>query len=150
MTSTSSRPAVDTAEPRRARTPWRPWLVGWLGLVLVALLNGTLRQLGYQRWIGELAGRQVATVLMIVLSACFIWLLHRRWPIPSTGAALRIGGVWTVLTLSFEFGFGLFVERAPLSTLLADYNVAAGRIWILVPIWVVVAPEVIRRLQARR
>ena len=141
---TTSRPA---AEIPRARTPWRPWLIGWLGLVLVALLNGTLRQLGYQNWIGELAARQVATMVMIVLSAGYIWMLHRRWPIPSTGAALRIGGAWVLLTLLFEFGFGSFVERAPLSTLLADYDVAAGRTWVLVPIWVLVAPAVIRRLQ---
>jgi hypothetical protein len=86
-------------------------------------------------------------VMMIVLSAGFIWVLHRRWPLPSTGAALRVGGVWVLLTLLFEFSFGVFVERAPLSTLLADYNIAAGRIWVLVPIWVLVAPALIRQLQ---
>jgi hypothetical protein len=33
--------------------------------------------------------------------------------------------------------------------MLADYDLGAGRIWILVPIWTAVAPAVVRSAQLR-
>jgi hypothetical protein len=62
---------------------------------------------------------------------------------------VRIGAVWTATTLLFEFGLGPFVEHKAWSTLLADYDLTSGRIWLLIPIWVAAGPAVIQRLQTR-
>ena len=56
------------------------------------------------------------------------------------------GMSWVVMTLGFEFGSGRLVGKLAWSELLADYDVRAGRIWVLVPLWTAVAPEVMRRL----
>ena len=71
-------------------TAYRIWLPSWLGLLLLGVLNGTVRGtvLRFERLVGKLA--------------------------------------W--------------------SELLADYDGRAGRIWVLVPVWTAVAPEVMRRL----
>ena len=51
--------------------------------------------------------------------------------------------------MGFEFGFGHWVEGDSWSTLLANYDVTAGKVWVLVPAALVVGPELVRRLAAR-
>jgi len=48
-------------------------------------------------------------------------------------------------TLAFELGWGRFVEHLAWSTMLADYDLTAGRIRVLVPIGILVAPALARR-----
>jgi hypothetical protein len=129
---------------------WRSWLTAWLGLVVLAIANGTLRQLGYQDRIGETAARQLATVTLLASITVYVWFLHRRWPLPSTRTGLAVGASWVALTLVFEVGFGRFVEHLSWETIFADYDVTRGRIWILVPLWTLTAPAVIHRIQEDR
>jgi hypothetical protein len=51
-----------------------------------------------------------------------------------------LGVLWVGLTLAFEFLAGHFLFRVPWSRLAADYNVARGRIWMLVLVATLVAP----------
>jgi hypothetical protein len=52
------------------------------------------------------------------------------------------------MTLTFEFAWGRLVEGLSWATMLADYDVTASRIWLLVPIWTALAPVVVHRVQA--
>ena len=135
---------------RTPNTAWRPWLVGWTGMVGIALLNGTFRGLVTQPLVGEEVARQVATVILLLLLTGYVWWLHRRYPIPTAEQAWGVGLTWVAMTLTFEFGFGGLVEGLTWSTMLADYDITNGRIWILVPIWTALVPTVVRRLQTRR
>jgi hypothetical protein len=135
---------------QRMRKIWRPWLIGWTGMVAIALLNGTFRGFVTQPILGEEAARQVATVILLLLLTGYVWWLHRRYPIPTGEQAWGVGLTWVAMTLTFEFGFGGLVEGLSWSTMLADYDITNGRIWILVPIWTALVPTVVRRLQARR
>ena len=58
-----------------------------------------------------------------------------------------IGAGWVVLTLAFEFLAGHYLFANSWERLLADYNVAQGRIWILVLITTLLAPVVVYRLR---
>lgn len=60
--------------------------------------------------------------------------------------AVAVGLFWPLLTLSFEFLFGHYVTWHPWERLLQDYDFLAGRLWILVPIWITIAPCVCSRL----
>jgi hypothetical protein len=133
--------------PRTGRTPWGPWLVGWFGLLALAMLNGTLRAIVTQPLLGETAARALATVILLLALTGYVWWLHRRHPIPRTGQAWAIGAAWVAMTLTFELGWGGLVEDLPGATMLADYDLTAGRIWVLVTIWTAMAPAVVRRLQ---
>jgi hypothetical protein len=131
------------------RMVWRVWLAGWLGMAVLALLNGTFRALVTQPLLGEETARRIATVLLVALLTAWAWWLHRRRPIPRAGTAWAIGATWVALTLAFEIGFGRLVEGLSWTTMLADYDLAAGRIWLLVPLWTLVLPAVVRLAQAR-
>jgi hypothetical protein len=145
--SVPDHPVVDA--PVGDGRVWRPWLLAWPGMVAVALVNGTFRGLVTQPLLGETAARQLATVLLLCLLVGYQGLLVRRFPLPSSATALAIGGAWATMTLVFEFGFGRFVEHLSWSTMLADYDLTAGRIWVLVPVWLVIGPATIRGLRQR-
>jgi hypothetical protein len=136
---------MDAEEPR---TAWRTWLPGWFGMLAPALLNGTFRAVVTQPLLGETAARALATLVLLAALTGYVWWLHRRRPIATGRQAGAIGISWVAMTLAFEFGWGGLVEGLPLATMLADYDVTMGRIWVLVPIWTALAPVVVRRAQA--
>jgi hypothetical protein len=53
------------------------------------------------------------------------------------------------MSVAFEFAFGRWVEGDSWSTLLGNYDVTAGKIWVLVPAAMLAAPELARRVAAR-
>src|SRR5918997_1781576 len=58
-----------------------------------------------------------------------------------------VGAFWLVLTVLFEFGFGRGVDGKSWSDLLADYNLAEGRLWPLVLAWLALGPFALRRAE---
>jgi len=133
-----------------ARRTWRPWVAAWIGGAALAVANGGVRDLGLRRVMDEVSARQVSTLTLLILLTAYMWLLHRRWPIAQEGTAFAIGLTWVAMTLVFEFGLGHYVEGKTWATLLEDYDLTAGHIWVAVPLWVAVCPSAVRRLQARR
>jgi hypothetical protein len=68
-------------------------------------------------------------------------------PVRSSHHAVAIGALWLVLTLAFEFLLGRFVSGLSWREMLAEYDLASGRLWALVPLWIAVAPWVFYRLR---
>ena len=136
------------AQQERLRVRWL-WLLGWLGMLVLAMLNATLRVAVVQPVVGETVARAFATVLLLAALTAWTWFLHGRRPLPDARTAWSVGAVWVVLTLSFEFGFGGLVEGLSWSTMLGDYDVTAGRIWVLVPLWTLALPAVVHRVRSR-
>jgi hypothetical protein len=108
-------------------------------MIILAVVNGALRDFGYAHLVGPLAAHQISTVTLLVLLTGYMWLLNRIWPITTAKQSWSIGVMWFVLTEVFEFGIGI-LGGASLSTLLHAYNVLAGQVWIFIPLWVLVAP----------
>ena len=128
---------------------WRPWLIGWVGAAGVAVANGTFRELVLRRGLDDVSARQVSTVLLLALLTGYVWLLERWWPLASTRLAIAVGAVWVAMTLGFEFGLGHYVEHKSWATLLDDYDLSAGHVWIAVPLWTLVVPAVVRAVRRR-
>jgi hypothetical protein len=123
------------------------YILAWFPMIFIAIINASIREFTYAKYLSELRAHQVSTVTGILLFGLYIWLLTNFWHIESTTQALTIGLVWLGLTVAFEFLFGHYVARQPWSKLLADYNLFAGRIWIFVLIWTAIAPFVFFSLQ---
>jgi hypothetical protein len=123
------------------------YLLAWFPMILIAVANGALREAWLVPRLGEHAARQVSTLLLIALFVLYIGYVARRWPIASSNEALAVGGLWLVLTLVFEFALGRFVSGLSWQQLIAEYDLAAGRLWALVPLWIAVAPYVFFRLR---
>ena len=112
----------------------------WLGMPIAAILNAVIREKVYKDSLGELASHQLSTVTLIILIGIYTWLVILGWKLESAGEALVVGGIWLVLTIAFEFGFGRLVMKHPWERLFHDYNIFKGRIWILILIWTSLAP----------
>ena len=48
------------------------------------------------------------------------------------------------MTLVFEFGFGRLVAKKAWGELLDDYDLAGGRTWPLVLVWIALGPAIVR------
>lgn len=112
----------------------------WFVMLVIAAINGAVRQSILIPRFGEVAGRAVSTVSLSALIIALTWLTI-RWIRPvSTRAAWQVGLLWVTLTLAFEFLAGHYLFGHPWADLFADYNVLRGRIWILVLVVTAVAP----------
>ena len=119
---------------------FRRGVVVWLAILVLANVNGALRELVLRPALGEAAGRAVSTLMLALLVLLLAWLTI-RWIGPRTGKeSLLLGAVWLLLTLAFEFGAGHYLFHKPWDELLGDYDLEQGRIWILVPLVTLVAP----------
>jgi hypothetical protein len=121
----------------------------WIVLLLAAIANGAVREATYAQWMSELRAHQLSTFIGIALTGVIAWLFAGHFPIGSTIEALQIGGIWIVLTLAFEFIFGLCVAGKSLQTLLQDYNLFAGRVWPVFLLWILLLPYTIFHLDGR-
>jgi hypothetical protein len=115
-------------------------LLVWCLLLVLAVLNGGVRDTWLSPVLGETAGRAISSVLLALLIILATWLTI-RWIGPATaGQATTVGAFWVVLTLAFEFGAGHYGFGRSWAELLADYDLLRGRIWILVLLTTFVAP----------
>ncbi len=127
---------------------WK-YMIGWIPLMVIGILNGMLRQYGYSRYVGDLTAHQISTLTGIIFLGLFIWWLTGVWKIGSSDQAVAIGLIWLGMTIVFEFLFGHYVVGHPWKKLLYDYNILEGRVWILVLIWLTVAPLVFYKLRSK-
>jgi hypothetical protein len=117
-------------------------VVIWLVLLGLAILNGGVREAVLVPRFGREVGQAASTILLSVLILLVGWL-SIPWIDPrSLQDAWTIGILWVALTLAFEFLAGHFVFGKPWNELLADYNLLAGRIWVLVLIVTLMTPVV--------
>lgn len=113
----------------------------WCALLVVASLNGWVREAFLVPRAGDVAGRALSTLslsilILILTSVTISWIAPR-----SAQQAWAIGVLWVALTLAFEFLAGHYLFHNPWDRLLQDYNIARGRIWILVLVTTLVSPR---------
>jgi hypothetical protein len=114
--------------------------VVWLLLLFLAILNVTVRETVLNPQLGPEAGHILSTVLLSGLIVLVAWVAV-PWIGPETSRlAFAVGVLWLGLTLAFEFGAGHWLFRRSWAELLADYNLASGRIWPLVLVATLLAP----------
>jgi hypothetical protein len=124
------------------------YAVGWVGMMILAILNGIIREKVYGQFMHELSAHQVSTFIVIVLFGIYIWILSGVFPIESPKQAVIIGGMWLIMTVVFEFGFGHYLMGHPWSKLFHDYNLLKGRVWLLVLVWTFISPYVFYRIRS--
>lgn len=119
----------------------------WLLLLVLAVLNGTFRQGVLLPRLGDGTAHVVSTLLLcaVIFALAYFSIGYIR---PRTaGDAWLVGLLWVGLTVAFEFGAGHYLFGTPWSRLLDDYNLAAGRVWVLVLLADLLAPVVAYRLR---
>jgi len=124
------------------------YAVSWIGMVVLAILNGAVREKTYGPFMQELSAHHLSTFIGLIVFGLYIWALTGIYPIESSIQAVLIGGMWVIMTILFEFIFGHFVMRHPWSKLFHDYNLLKGRVWVLVLIWTAIAPYVFYQVRS--
>ncbi|MDH3311404.1 MAG: hypothetical protein OEN49_07990 [Gammaproteobacteria bacterium] len=122
------------------------YIFAWVPMLFIAIANGVLRQVWYAKYLSELKAHQLSTLIGALLIGIYIWVIVRSWIPASARQAVAIGMVWLGLTVTFEFLFGHFVAGHSWLRLRQDYNLLAGRVWILLLFWVAVAPYIFYRI----
>jgi len=117
----------------------------WIVIAIITILFGAFREAVFIPATG--LNGTVARALLLPVAIIYIFSAAYLF-FKTTKAqyqmkhALRIGILWLVLTIVFEFIFGSIVMGNSLSFLVADYNLFAGRVWSLFLLTLVVAPLV--------
>jgi hypothetical protein len=123
------------------------YILAWFPMVIIGIANGILRERWYGRSLPELAAHQVSTLVAIVFLGVYIWLVVRLRRPRSFAHGFRIGLYWLCLTVAFEFLFGHYIAHHTWCDLFHDYNIFAGRLWLLVPVWIMIAPCLFFRIR---
>jgi len=126
------------------------YLIAWFGMMVLAIINGGLRDVAYKPLVGDLAAHQISTIILLLLLAGYFWFLVRKWPIEYTKQAWVIGIMWFVMTEIFEFGMGLMIVGHPWDKLLQNYDLFGGKLWLLIPLWMLVGPYVFFRFVQKK
>jgi hypothetical protein len=121
----------------------------WLLLALLGVLNGFLREFLLSPFLGP----RLALPLSGITLALFVFLL--TWfALPWLGALRaphywRVGGLWLLLTVQFEFVFGRLVSGKSWAALLQAYDLSRGNLWLLVLLSIVCSPYLAARMRGR-
>jgi hypothetical protein len=121
------------------------YILFWLPMPLLGILNGSLRELVIKNYFDEHVAHRISVITLIILLFGYGQVIRKRLDIISQADAISCGLIWIMLTICFEFGFGHFVFDIPYETLLADYNVLEGRLWPLVLFFAGLLPFILRK-----
>lgn len=120
----------------------------WFPMVVIAIINGTIRQLFYTNFFNELHSHQLSVLSGISLFTVYIWIITGIWKIESSNQAIFIGLMWLGMTIIFEFLFGHYVMGNSWEELFADYNLLNGRLWVIVLLWTAVSPFIFFKVRS--
>jgi hypothetical protein len=121
-------------------------LIPWFAMVVLAILNGIIRQSFLLLYTTEPVAHIISTFMFLIVQSLVIYFYVRIKHIKEMSALIKIGVFWVVLTILFEFVFGHYVMNHPWEKLLADYNIFAGRLWLLVLLNNIIAPLISGKL----
>lgn len=118
------------------------YILAWFPMLALAIANGALRQLTFGKHMPELRAHQLSTAIGCTILGIFIWFVIQFWPPASSSQAVFVGLTWVALTVAFEFAMGRFIMHRPWQQLFHDYDLAAGRVWTLLLLWIGIAPYI--------
>ena len=118
-------------------------LLAWFVLLGLAVLNGGVRQAVLIPRLGGQQGHVLSTLLLSCIIVAATWFIL-PWVRPmALFEVWFVGGIWVLLTIAFEFLAGHYLFGNPWEKLFEDYNLAQGRIWVLVLATTLLAPALV-------
>lgn len=124
-----------------------PFAIGvWFVIVVLAILNGIMRESLYNSLFDPLIARAVSSIVLIVLIFVIVYIsMTKSGMVFLSQEAIWLGAFWLALTIIFEFLFGHFIMGNTWSELLQDYNILEGHLWPLVLVTVFISPYAVSK-----
>jgi hypothetical protein len=124
-------------------------LLAWLTLAFITILFAIFREAVFIP-VTRLSDTMARALLLPVgigytIAIAYVFLKITK-VLYTFSVTIKIGVIWLLLTMAFEFTFGTLVMGHSLSALLADYNILAGRTWPIFLLGVFLAPPIAARL----
>jgi hypothetical protein len=105
----------------------------WLFVAIAASMNGMFRSLFLTPRLGEHTSHVLSVLmLMIVILLSSSVLVNRFIRDYHNTDLFLIGSFWAAMTVGVDCLFEHYVLDIPWRSILSDYNLLSGRIWILV------------------
>lgn len=121
--------------------------VAWFFLLIIAIINGIVRDKTYKKKIGELKAHQLSSMIFILIIFAIIYIILNCFGLSYTTTDLIImGAMWMTATIAFEFIFGHYVMNHSWKELIKDYNIFKGKVWPLVLLAELIGPIVIAQI----
>ena len=122
-------------------------ILTWVLFTPIAILNGIIRETTYKNLVGDFAAHQISTILAIIAFLILSYfMLRRHISFATTTQLFLIGLSWFIITIIFEFSFGHFVDGNTWQSLINDYNIFQGRLWILFLINEIFTPCFVKKI----
>ena len=122
-------------------------LGAWFIFVIVAIINGGIRNNVYKPIVGDLTAHQISTIIFIITILVVTFLILKFSNIQlNDSQAIIMGAIWLLLTIFFEFIAGHYIFGNPWDKIVGDYNILKGRIWSLVLLTTFLAPYITNKL----
>lgn len=118
----------------------------WLGILVLAVANGLLREVVLIPALGKSPGLILSGVLLSGLILVVAYLALPWFGRVAVASCAAIGFGWLVLTLAFEFSFGRLQGKS-WTTLLEAYTFSGGNMWPVVLLITAAAPSIAGRLR---
>ncbi len=113
--------------------------MAWLMIVVAESIHGTVRQLFIAPAIGDLPARQIRVLTGSAIIFAIAWTCIRWVGARSFGEQFKVGLVWVVLIVIFEFSLGTSLGYTQ-ERMLSDYNLAEGGFMGFGLLFVLLAP----------
>jgi len=121
-------------------------LLIWFSLLILAILNGGIRNIVITPLIGENISKPLSGFTL----CCLIFIVSLLF-IPKLGKGLKktyiqMGILWVLLTIIFETIISL-IEKIPLNKIINAYNITTGDLWLIVVIFIGFIPIIIAKIK---
>lgn len=125
---------------------WSRALAAWLMIVVAESLHGTLRELFIAPVIGNLTARQVGVPIGCAIIFAISWFCIRWIGARTLTEQLKVGSVWVVLIVIFEFTLGTALGYTR-ERMLSDYVVSEGGFMGFGLLFMLLAPTLAARMR---
>ncbi len=122
----------------------------WIAILILAILNGALREMVLIPGIGLFAGLFTSGLILSALVFLVAYVAMPGLGRLSNAQYWLVGSVWLAMTVIFEFSFGFYIEHKELAEILQAYVFKGGNIWPVVLVSALVSPWLAAQLRARR
>ena len=118
----------------------------WLSIIPLAILNGGLREAFLTPWLGENYAQPISGITLCLLIFIVSLIFIPRIGKGEQKTYWKIGILWIVLTIAFETIFGLVMGNS-FDELLKAYDITTGNLWLLIVLFIGIAPYLTAKIK---
>ena len=119
----------------------------WFGILVLAFLNGGLRETVLIPKLGSMYGLILSAVLLSLIIFTVAYLSMPWFREQQMKTYIIIGISWLCLTVVFEFTFGHFILGKSWIELLGAYSFEGGNLWLIVLVVLAIAPSLMAKIR---